>query len=186
METIVRYISMIIPLVLFSLQAIAQEGPVEPATKLEAFQARTGIVLIRGYSTVGTVRGIGGNVSVDAREFRDASEPDRRITGISISVKETTRLERENTSFIDSDEIGGLLEGIDYIGKVSAEVTALEKFEVEYRTKGDFRVVVFNNSQGQLSVAVSSGRVGRTTAYLKLDDLAYFRNLIVEAQAKFG
>ena len=46
-----------------------------PATKLEAFQARTGAVLIRGYSTVGTLRGEGSDVSVDAREFRDGSNP---------------------------------------------------------------------------------------------------------------
>ena len=44
-----------------------------PATKLEAFQSRTGIVLIRGYSTVGNLRGMGGEVTVNAREFRDGS-----------------------------------------------------------------------------------------------------------------
>jgi hypothetical protein len=181
-----RYLSIMLLLVTFSLPALAQEqeGQPEPATKLEAFQARTGVVIVRGFSTVGTIRGLGGNVTIDARDFRDAGDPTRRVTGISVSIKETSRLERENTSFIDSDEIEGLLHGVDYIVKASSEVTKLDNFEVEYRTKGYFSVIVFNDSRGQLSVAVTSGRVGRTSAYLKLSDLAEFRKLIVAAQSK--
>jgi hypothetical protein len=185
-EKPMRYLSVLLLIVMFSLPSLAQEqeAQVEPATKLEAFQSRTGAVIVRGYSTVGTIRGLGGNVTVDARDFRDARNPTRRVTGISVSIKQTSRLERENTSFIDSDEIDGLLQGIEYIAKASREVTKLENFEAEYRTKGDFRVIVFNDSRGQLSVAVTSGRVGRISAYLKLSDLAEFRKLIVAAKSK--
>lgn len=161
-----------------------QEQVPKPSTKLEAFQARTGVVIVRGFTTVGTIRGLGGNVTVDAREFRDAGHPNVRVTGISVTVKETTRLERENTSFIDADEIESLLEGLDYISKASKDVTTLKNFEVEYRTKGNFSLVVFNDSSGQLSVAVSSGRIGKTTAYLKLAELSVLRNLFVTAKSK--
>src|SRR5260370_31914780 len=75
-----------------------------PGTKLEAFQVRIGVVLIRGYSTVGTIKSL-GEVTVDAREFRDGSNPNSpRTTGVSITVKESGRLERQNTSYIDNDE----------------------------------------------------------------------------------
>jgi hypothetical protein len=41
---------------------------------VEAFQARTGVVLIRGFTTTGTVSALyGATVTVDAREFRDES-----------------------------------------------------------------------------------------------------------------
>src|ERR1035437_7393021 len=99
--------------------AVAQdqaEQKTPPATKLEAFQSRTGVGLIRGYSTVGTLRAVGSEVSVDAREFRDGSNPNSpRAIGVAITVKETGRLERENTSYVDLDEIDSLLKGIEYI-----------------------------------------------------------------------
>lgn len=160
------------------------EQPKPPATKLEAFQARTGVVLIRGYTTVGVVSGRGGIVTVDARELRDASNPNSRATGISISVEETGRLQRENTSYVDADEIDSLLKGIEYIMKIGKDVTKLQNFEVDYRTKGDLRITVYNDAKGQISAAVSSGRIGRTQAFIELRDLEEFRKLILAAKAK--
>ena len=131
---------------MFSAAALAQSKPEAgktPATELEAFQSRTGVVLIRGFSTVGTVRGMGGEVSVDAREFRDGSNPSSpNATGISITVKETSRLERGNISFVDYDEIDSLIKGVEYISKVGKDVTKLDHFEVDYRTKGDLILTV--------------------------------------------
>jgi hypothetical protein len=162
-----------------------EQAAPKPATKLEAFQAKTGTVVIRGYTTVGKVSGLGGDVTVDAREFKDGSNPNTpRVTGISVNVKETGRLERENTSFIDADEVDSLLKGIDYIDKITKDVTSLDLFEAEYRTKGDLRITVFNDPRGGLSVAVSSGQISRTSAYLKMSQLDTFRSLIVAAKSK--
>jgi hypothetical protein len=76
----------------YAMAAAQEQGeqPKPPATKLEAFQARTGVVLIRGYTKIGTIRGTGSTVTVDAREFRDASNPTSRATGIAIEVRETS------------------------------------------------------------------------------------------------
>jgi hypothetical protein len=155
-----------------------------PATKLEAFQSRTGVVLIRGYSTVGSIHGFGGDVTVDAREFRDGSNPNSpRATGVSITVRETGRLERENTSYIDLDELDSLLKGIEYISKVKKDVTKLAQFEVDYRTKGDLCITVFNSERGDVSAVVSSGTIGRTRAFIKLADLEKLRELIATAKS---
>jgi hypothetical protein len=155
----------------------------KPATKLEAFQARTGIVVVRGFTTVGSIRGM-GTVTVDARDIRDASNPKTRITGVSITVKELGRLERENTAFIDSDEIDSLLAGLDYVSKATKDVTPLKNFEAEYRTKGDLRITVFNNSSGELSAAVSAGRIGKTSVHIKLPQIFELRQFILEAKSK--
>jgi len=177
----------IFPILICSAVSFAQDQAERkaPATKLEAFQSRTGVVLIRGYSEVGSLRGMGGDVSVDAREFRDGSNPNSpKTTGISITVKETGRLERENTSYIDVDEIDSLVKGIEYISKVSKDVTTLDLFEVDYRTKGDLRITVFNSSRGEISASVSSGTIGRTNAFIKLAELDKLRNLILTAKSK--
>jgi hypothetical protein len=160
-----------------------QANAAKPSTKLEAFQAKTGIVIVRGYTTVGKIRAVGGEIVVDAREFRDASSPNTHVAGISVTVTNNTGVERENTSFIDADEIDSLLAGLDYISKATKDITKLAQFEAEYRTKGDFSVTVFNQSNGQLSVAISSGTIGRTSAYLKLADLPQLQKLISSAKS---
>jgi len=155
----------------------------KPTTKLETFQAKAGIVVVRGYTTVGSIRYF-GTVTVDARDFRDASNPKSRLTGISITVKESGRLERENTAYIDSDEIASLLAGIDYISKVTKDITPLTKFEVEYRTKGNLSIIVFNDSKGELLAAVSAGYIGKTSAHITLPQLIELRQLILDAKSK--
>ena len=152
-----------------------------PSTKIEAFSAKTGVVMIKGFSTVGRVSGR-GIVSVDVREFRDASSPKTGVYGVAIEVKESGRLEREARSFIDQDEIDSLVSGIDYISKISKSVTVMKDFEAEYRTKGDFSITVFSDAGGGLSLAVASGRIGKTSAFLKLGDLDQLKALILEAK----
>lgn len=169
----------------FPLLTNAQEQPdaakLPPTTKLEAFSARTGIVLIKGFSTLGTINGM-GRVSIDAREFRDASNPKSAQYGVAIEVKESGRLERENTSFIDEDEIDSLIRGLDYISKIGTNVTTFRNFEAQYKTKGDLSMTVFSGRGGETSFAVSSGRIGKTTAFLKLADAEQMRSLLSEAK----
>lgn len=167
---------------IFAQDEAEQKKP--PTTKLEAFQSRTGVVLIRGYSTVGILRGMGGDISVEAREFRDGSNPNSpRATGVSITVRETGRLGRENVSYVDFDEIDSLLKGIEYISKVNREVTKLALFEVDYRTKGDLRISVFSNQKGDVSAAVSSGTIGRTSSFINLTDLGKLCEMIANAKS---
>lgn len=159
----------------------AAQQRADPSTKIEAFSAKTGVVMIKGFSTVGQVRGQ-GIVSVDAREFRDASSPKTGVYGVAIEVKESGRLERASRSFIDQDEIDSLVSGINYISKISKSVTIMKDFEAQYRTKGDFSITVFSDSSGGLGVAVASGRIGKTSAFLKLGDLDQLKVLILEAK----
>lgn len=169
-----------IPLIAYAQdQGETQKAP--PATKLEAFSARTGIVLVKGYTTLGSVAGM-GRVSIEVREFRDASNPKSAQYGVAFEVKESGRLERENTSFIDEDEIDSLIRGLDYISKIDRNVTTFGNFEAQYRTKGDFSLVVFSSRGGEISLAVSSGRIGKTQAFLKLSDIEHIRSLLGEAK----
>jgi hypothetical protein len=55
-----------------------------------------------------------------------------------------------------------LPKGIDYISKLS-------NFEAAYRTRSDFSVNIFSEAtSGGISVAIASGRIGRTSMYIKL------------------
>src|SRR5207249_1034942 len=103
-------------LFLLSASAIhAQQKPTEPRTKLETFQAKTGAVLIKNFSEIGSVYP-GGVVYVTSYEFVDAQTGTKEY-GIGIKVEEVGSLGRNDRAYVDYDEIDSLLAGIDYIMK---------------------------------------------------------------------
>jgi hypothetical protein len=154
----------------------------QPKTQLEAFAAETGVVIIKGYSDIGEVVSM-GSIAVDCKEFTNAKSG-KKSYGMTIKVKEAGRLEREGRSYIDYEEIEALIAGIDYISKINSNVTKLSNFEATYSTKGDFSITVFNMSGGKLSIAVTTGYVGRTSAYLPMEKLPMLRSFIVQAKEK--
>lgn len=151
-------------------------------TKLASFQAKTGAVIISGFSTIGTVRALyGARIGIDAREATDASDG-TKIYGVAIEVKEGGTLERENTSYVDYDELESLLKGIDYIAGITRTVTALANFQADYRTKGDLALSTFSSSDGQTLLAVKSGSIGGASAFFRISDLATIRGTIAQAK----
>lgn len=150
-------------------------------TKLEAFQGRTGVAMLREYVEVGKLRQM-GTVEVNARIFRNMAKPGDDLTGISIEVTEAGRLERSTTAYIDKEEIDALLQGIDYVGREVTLSEGMAHFESEYRTNGDLRITVFNDAQNRRQVAIAAGRITPTRAYLNIEQLQELRALIVRAQ----
>lgn len=158
-----------------------QQKTEEAQTKVEVFQAKTGAVLIKNFSEIGTVSGLGGTVTVTSFEFVDA-QTGRREYGLGTEAKESGRLEREARSYVDYDEINSLVAGIDYIAKVDGSQSKLKNFEAHYKTKGDLDVTVFSNG-GRTEAAVSVGRFSAVSVFLELNNLQKFRQLVVEAKA---
>lgn len=169
---------------LCTVQAGAQQSATvekEPKTKLEAFQAQTGAVVIKGFSHIGKLSAL-GSVEVTAMEFTDAATG-KKQTGVVIEIKESGRLENTDRSFIDYDEVDSLLKGIDYISKATADVTKLSQFEATYKTKGYFRATTYSSS-GKIDAAVSSGYIRPATAFLSLQQLGELRAIIAQAKQK--
>jgi hypothetical protein len=141
------------------------------------------VVIIRGFSRIGSVRGEdGGNISVESKEFLDASSGEREY-GMTIEVKKVGEPERKGTSYIDYDEIESLLKGIDYISKAEPSITKLDYFQAEYQTKGDFKISTFSRN-GQTMVAVSGGIYGEVSVSLPLSKLLELKGLVENAKAK--
>lgn len=169
--------------VAFPTLSVAAELQGEPKTKIERFVAQDGAVIVRGFSQPGKMNAnYSGIIVVSAQEFLNASNG-RRELGITIEVKESGRIERSNTSYVDYDEIDSLLKGIDYIEKIDKSATKLDEVQADYRTKGNLSVSVFSDRDG-LSASVSSGVIGRTSAFFWLKDMGIFRKLIVDAKAR--
>ena len=157
--------------------------PLEPRTKLEEVEWRYERVLIKGFTQVANLSGRGADIRVDAVELKDADSA-TRVTGLVISLRETSENPHENRSLIDYVEIDRLLRGIDAIERVSESTTKLASFEARYRTLGDLEIIVFRQSRSGAAVSVTSGICDRVTAVLTLDDLDRLKAHIVEAKTR--
>ena len=154
-------------------------GPA-PKTKMEAFTGATGIVTIKTYTTIGEVRAT-GCAEVTAMTFRNAATGQTQ-SGITIEISEPGRSSPVR-SFIDYDEIQGLLDGIAYIAKTDDSVTEHPFYEAGYSTKGDFSIVVFNNANGVRRASIRSGTIGGQQMFVALVDLEKFKELIAKARS---
>ena len=155
--------------------------PIEPRTKLEAFDERYGTVVVKGFTQINSIEVRG--VRVDAVELRDLARA-TRVSGIVIALGSGGERPQENRAYIDYDEIDGLLAGIDSVSRVNETMTKLAGFEGKYRTLGDFEVDVFRQTRSGNAVNLMSGVCDQVRITMSLDELIKVRAMVAEAKAK--
>lgn len=169
----------ILPMVARS-QTPAQSAPAPiappPATRLEAFKPAAGTLVTLGYNQLGRV----GDISVDVREIRSGANS---VRGVIVEVKQSEY--REERAFIDADEIGELIRGIDALLEIQANPTTFENFEVRYTTKGELEIVAFN-IRGNISYAVQAGRIANAQTFINDEGLQRLRGMFVTAQERLA
>src|SRR5436190_18281830 len=154
----------------------------EPRNKLEDFEGRVETLLIKGRHWVGTVRGQNGSARVEATEIRD-SATSATASGAVITIKADAGPGGDIRSLIDYDEIDALLRAMDTAAKASESITRLSHFEVRYRTKGDFEIMVFKQLDNNVvAAAIEGGFFDRSRLYLSIEDLVKVRWMIAQAK----
>jgi hypothetical protein len=163
-------------------QAVAQGDTgraVTPRTKLEAFQARSGTVIIMGFESSGKIAcQYGGELNVESREITEAASG-RKEYGIAVEVT-ASRGDAER-SYIDFDEIESLLKGLDYVAKADKSITPLSDFQADYLTRGSLKVSAFTD-KSKVMLAVQAGYPLGRTCYLNMDQAPSLRAAIVKAR----
>jgi hypothetical protein len=176
-------------LLLLAVPCAAQQQP-QPAptpfefeTKLESLMYETGTVIVKGYTRVGSMTGSRGVAYFTAWEVTDARSG-RREQGVGVEITDTSanRADADERAYIDYDELGPLLKGIDYIMKLDDKATKLARFEAQYQTRGGFMLVTFNTPNGY-AVAITTGGGRRPRFVLRPTGLAEFRTLLESARA---
>jgi len=156
----------------------------EARNKLEDFDSRVETLLIRGRHWVGNIRGQNGFARVEATEIRDATTG-TTAAGAVVTIVADGGPAGEIRSFIDYDEIDALVKAMDTAAKASETITRLSHFEVRYRTKADFEIMVFKQLENNLvAAAIEGGFFDRSRLYLSLDDLVKLRWMIVQAKER--
>ena len=156
--------------------------PLEPRTKLEAFDLRQGTIVVKGFARITTVDVRG--VRIDAVEMRGLQSAIDRAKGIVVVLREGGERPNENRAFVDYDDIEPLLNAIDALSRVDESVTKLVGFEAKYKTLGDLEIAVFRQTRSGTAVTMTTGICDLATVNMSLDDLAKVRAMIQEAKAR--
>jgi hypothetical protein len=154
----------------------------EPRNKLEDFEGRVQTLLIRGRHWIGTIRAQNGSARVEATEIRDSTSAEA-ASGVVITAMADGGPPGEIRSLIDYDEIDPLIKAMDAAAKAGDNITRLSHFEVRYRTKGDFEIMVFKQLENNVvAAAIEGGFFDRSRLYLSIDDLVKLRWMIAQAK----
>ena len=182
-HSIATFIILLYSLV-WATHVIAQAKDQEPTkweTKLDVFQRKIGVVLVKGSSQIGTVKGGGGEVQVQAIEYLDTSSGER-ASGVELF------LSANNGSYtqIDYDEIDSLVKAIERLASLDKSTTGLEKYVATYRTRGNVTVSRFTEAPSGkgISAAVDGNAIGGGTVFLTVEGLGNFKRLVTEAKTK--
>jgi hypothetical protein len=155
-----------------------------PRTRMEALEAKTGAVIVKGTMQMGAVPGKTGSVTVRCKEYTDLGTG-LRDYGVAVEVKVSEQL--EDTSFIDYDELDALLKGMEYISKVDFTVSSLTSFDASFTTKGGLRVAAHGSRRTgfiEASVQSQGSRFSRAGVSISMTELAQFRVLMEQAKVK--
>jgi hypothetical protein len=123
-----------------------------PLTRVEAFGAQHGVLVIKGFTEVAHLAGDNGSaVRVMAVQFTDGARKQRE-RGLAIHVSENVNNAgtAETISYVDEDEIDALIENVGTLGKLGAEASPMESFEARYQSRGELEVANVNVNGGRV------------------------------------
>ena len=155
----------------------------EPRNKLEDFESRLETTLIKGRTYTGTVRAQNGYARIEATEIRDVRAT-TRVEGVVITIVADGGPPGVIRALIDYDEIDTLLRAFDAAAKAEESITRLTHFEVRYRTKADFEIMVYKQISGGVATAVEGGFFDRSRLTMTLDDFTKLRWMIAQAKER--
>jgi hypothetical protein len=156
----------------------AQDSTNAPKTELELFETRTDTVIVKGIGQPNSVTTGAGIISVRCKESADINSG-RKQYGIVVELAENNQ--SRDKAVVDYDELDSLVSGMDYLQKISYDVTPLPGFEAVFSTKSGLRIVAFSSRRmGGIQTFLQYGDSPRIP--LASDQVAQIRDMISQAR----
>jgi|SRR5277367_5403721 len=148
-------------------------------TDLGVFETQTGTVLIKGFSQIGLLTVGSDVITVRCKETSDVSTG-HKADGLAIEITRNPLL-RERI-LVDYAEIDSLLDSINYLNKISYDVTPLAGFEASYTTKAGLRVAANSVRKQGIIQASLEYDCDDLRILLTTDQMTQFYRLIEQAR----
>ncbi len=147
-------------------------------TDLGVFEAQTGTVIVKGFGQIGSMTVGTDVISVRCKASTDVTTG-HKAYGLAIEIAATPQFRQR--ILVDYDEIGSLLGGLNYLNKITYDVTPLPGFEASYTTRAGLRVAAYSaRRQGGIQTFLQYGENPRIT--LASDQMAQLYGLIEQAR----
>lgn len=151
-----------------------------PPTQLEAFEAQTGTVIVKGAGQIGSLDVGTANITVISKESRDVSTGYKEY---GMAIEADANNQRVWKKMVDYDEIDPLLSNLDYLAKVDYNVTSQPTFVAGYSTKSGFRVGAFTSQRrGAIQFFLEDRSSNSARILITPTQLAQFQSLLAQAR----
>jgi hypothetical protein len=155
----------------------------QPSTALEASLGKHGQMIMKEFYDLGTVRDM-GSVQLQALII-SAPSGAQKTKGLKIEVTEAGQYERDNSSFLDVDELDGLSQALAYMSDAAAkwdDQAHAPYTEVIYTSKSEIQIGFFKKGK-DVNAFCKVGSIGSATAYLKMAQLQTLKEFVDKAIA---
>jgi hypothetical protein len=112
-------------------------------TEIGLFESQTGVVIVKGFSQIGSITTGSAVISVRCKES-SSDATGHKDYGIAVVIEMNQWRE---LAIVDYDELDALLNGMDYLSKINYGVTSLPGFEASFTTKSGLELVAYGNKQ---------------------------------------
>ncbi|RCK72655.1 MAG: hypothetical protein IGBAC_0466 [Ignavibacteriae bacterium] len=157
----------------------------EPSTKIGAFLAKKGKVVVKDFYRLGTVKGnFGSSMEFSALVIYEPGRESERLRGLKVEINGGGRYERNNSSFLDFDEVESYSKAVSYLTQTASSWKAGSKeyTEVIFSTKDDFSFGFYQKGTEQTCFS-ESGYVGKATCFFDVDDLKAIQQIVDKAKS---
>jgi hypothetical protein len=159
------------------LVANAQFTTNTPPTLIENFEQQNDAILVKGFGDIGSVSTEGGAVSVRCKESNNVTA-NQKMYGISVSLAVG---QDHGSLVVDDDELEGLVHAMDYLAKISYNVTPMPGFDASLTTRSGFRVGAHVDHR-QSAIQLYLQFAGTEKIPVSADQFTQFQNLITSAK----
>ena len=111
-------------------------------TAIGVFEARTDVLLVKGFGHISSVALDSGELSLRCKETQDVGTG-AKMYGLSFELEDGQAFSRH--ALVDDDEVDALLNAVDYLMKVKDTVTPLSGYEAMFTTKAGLRVIAHSD-----------------------------------------
>jgi hypothetical protein len=112
-------------------------------TEIGLFESQTGVVIVKGFGQVGSITTGSAVISVRCKESFSAASGHKDY-GVAVVIEVN---EQRAVAIVDYDELDALLNGMDYLGKMTYNVTSLPGFEATFTTKSGLELIAHGDKQ---------------------------------------
>ena len=148
-----------------------------PATQIENFELQPDAIMVKGFGDIGSVSTESGTVSVRCKESNNVTI-NQKMYGISVAL---TAGQAHGALVVDYDELEGMIRALDFLSKISYQVTPMPGFDASFTTRSGLRVGAHVDRR-QSAIQLYLQFEDTEKIPLSADQFTQFQNLITSAK----